>query len=152
MKHKGSITETYIHRDNVVLPALFRKAKEMASYPTTMKELCQIVASLPVPCFCISDDAALNYMRCRILKGRIKHFKSDYKNRLFEALYQTVRALMKVQSSKFKVQSIKSYTLQALDRPAPCVGLTPDEIQRKLHDMHQRNKHSRLHGYPNSKI
>ncbi len=130
MKHKGSITDTYIHRDNVVLPALFRKAKEVASYPTTMKELCQIAASLPVPYFCISYDAALDYIRNRLLHGRIKRFKTEYKNQLFEALYQTVLSLMEDGR-----RDIKKVTLLALDKPAPCVGISPVCIMNKLYDL-----------------
>lgn len=127
MKHKKSITQAYIHRDRVILPELFRQAKAIASWPSTMKQLCTIAADLPTPCFCVSDDAALDYIRRRMLHGQVRQFSTAYKNRLFEALYHEVARLRDERHL-----SLQAATLRALSSPAPCVGLTPFVIQFKI--------------------
>ena len=117
MKHKGSISQTYLKRDEVILPMLLRKARNMASWPTTMQQLCCIAASLPTPFFCIADDAALDYVRKRHLHGIVKTFRTAYRQRLYEASPE---------------MGLQNCVWKALARPAPCVGLEPRIIQRKI--------------------
>ncbi|MBR0166144.1 MAG: hypothetical protein IJQ13_04620 [Prevotella sp.] len=126
MKHKGSISHTYKRRDAVVIPFLFRKAKMVAEYPTNTHKLFKIAADLPVDRFYISDDAALRYIRKRYYKGKHDKFRSKYKERLFEALYDLVCDMMN--DDRYKSKGLATTTMLALLRPAPCVGLTPNEI------------------------
>lgn len=130
MKHKNSVTQVYIQRDEVILPRLFKKAKSIATYPTTMKQLCTMAANMPTPYFFLSDDAALDYVRKRFLHGIIKKFSTSYKNKLFEALYKEVLDIWS--DEKYKDNSLQSVVLMALSREAPCVGLTPFIIQLKI--------------------
>lgn len=128
MKHKGSISQTYLKRDAEILPQLFRKARNTATWPTTMQQLCRVVASLPTPYFCIADDAALDYARKRLFHGIAKEFRSPYKQRLYEAFWEEFKTLYDAQPDA----GLQNCVWQALARPAPCVGLTPWIIQFKI--------------------
>ena len=130
MKHKKSISQTYIDRNRRVLPELVRQAKRIASYPTTMKQLCHIAAELPTDRFYISDDAAYEYIRKRVLKNKKKKFRHVFRERIYEALYEQVLKLKKME--KYKDMDWKNITILALSQPAPCVGLTPYIIQKTL--------------------
>ena len=134
MKHKRSVSQAYIERDRRVLPELIRQAKHQATYPTTMNVLYKIAAELPTDKFYISDDAALAYIRKRYFHKVVPRFISPFKQRLFEALYDEVTAMMACK--KYREMGWKNATILALQRPAPCVGLTPYIIglrYRKLH-------------------
>lgn len=122
MKHKKSVSVAYIERDSRMIPELVRRAKRIAPYPTSMKNIYHIAAELPTDKFYIGDDAACDYIRKRIQNITPK-FLSPYKQKLFEALYEEVTYMMK--SEKYQKMGLKSTTLLALARPAPCVGLTP---------------------------
>lgn len=126
MKHKGSVSHTYRRRDAVVIPFLFRKAKAIADYPTNTHKLFKIASELPVDRYYISDDAALRYIRNRYYKGKQAKFRSRYKEQIFESLYDLVSDMMK--EEKYKTAGLATTTIMALSRPAPCVGLTPNEI------------------------
>lgn len=128
MKHKNSVTQTYIKRDRDVLPMLFRQAVAAATFPTTMRKLCTIAATLPTPFFCISDDAALDYTRKRYLNGIEKKFKSPYKQRLYNAFWEKFCEI----KNECPQMSLQSAVFRALSCPAPCVGLTPWIIQFKV--------------------
>lgn len=128
MKHKGSISRTYLKRDAVILPMLLRQARNLASWPTTMQQLCCIAASLPTPYFCIADDAALDYVRKRHLHGIVKTFRTTYRQRLYEAFWLEFVA---VYESSPEI-GLQNCVWRALASPAPCVGLEPRIIQRKI--------------------
>lgn len=131
MKHKGSISQTYLKRDAEILPLLLRQARNVASWPTTMHQLCCIVATLPTPYFCIADDAALNYARKRHLHGIVKTFRSPYRQRLYEAFWTE---FVKIYNSTPGI-GLQDCVWCALARPAPCVGLGPNIIQLKLSNL-----------------
>lgn len=141
MKHKGSVSQTYIRRDNEVIPSLFRRAVALAEPPFSVERLSVIAANLPVSQFYISDDAAIAYIRSRVLNGRIPKFRSQYKKMVFEALYEIVTDMM--QSEKYCEHDIPAVTVIALSRPAPCIGLTPNAIYQKYYLY--RKKTRRLH-------
>lgn len=128
MKHKKSISQTYLRRDKVEIPRLFVRAKEIAEYPTTTKKLFEIAAELPTDQFYIADDAAMAYIRKRILHGIRTKYTNPYKQRLFDALYEEVSRMMK--EDKYRKMGLKSTVICALSRPAPCVGLTPFVVFR----------------------
>lgn len=128
MKHKHSVSHAYKKRNTVEIPNLYRRAKQLAVYPTTTQELFRIAAELPVDQFYIPDDAALRYVRSRWIHGANKEFLSPYKKRNFEALYDTVCKMM--QEEKYRALGLATTTIIALSRPAPCVGLTPFLIHK----------------------
>lgn len=130
MKHKKSISQTYIDRNRKVLPELVRRAKHIATYPTTMKQLCHIAAELPTDRFYISDDAAYEYIRQRVLKNKKQKFRHVFRQQLFDALYEQVLKLKRME--KYKDMDWKNVTILALAQPAPCVGLTPYIIHKIL--------------------
>ena len=129
MKHKGSISQTYLTRDGVVIPNLYKRARQVAEYPTTVMHLFEIAAELPVPQFYISDDAARSYIRKRFLHKKKVTFRTKYKQRLFDAFYDEVDSMMK--ESKYQEMGLMNTVVCALMRPAPCVGLTPLAILQK---------------------
>ena len=126
MKHRGAVSQTYIERDNRVLPDLIRRAKHIATYPTSSKKLLHIAAELPTDKFYIADDAALHYIYKRHLHNIRPHFINPYKERLYNALYQEVVEMMKRED--YCRLGLKTVTILALSRPAPCVGMTPRGI------------------------
>lgn len=130
MKHKGSVSQTYIERDHRVLPDLVRRAKHLTTYPTTSKKLFRIAAELPTDKFYITDDAAFEYIYKRHLHNVIPHFVNPFKKKLYEALYEEVLKMMKKEA--YCNMGLKYVTLLALDRPAPCVGLTPRGIENRI--------------------
>ena len=126
MKHKGSISQVYLRRDRVAIPDVFRRARSLVEYPTTTIRICQLAANLPVNQFYISDDAALMYVYNRTIRGRETKFVNPYKQKLFDALWKIIEQMM--QQEQYKKQGIATTTILALQRPAPCIGLTPDVI------------------------
>ncbi len=136
MKHKGSVSQTYLARDKKVLPELICQAKHLATYPISTMKLYHIAANLPTDKFYIADDAAYFYILKRVLNNINVTFKNSYKQRLYEAFYQEVTKMMK--ESKYATMSLKDISLLALDRPAPCVGLAPWGIWKAL--LRQRKK------------
>jgi hypothetical protein len=128
MKHKGSISQTYLTRDAQILPMLYRQACEIAEWPTTMRQLCCLAASLPTPFFCIADDAALHYVRRRLFHGVVKSFRSPFKQRLYDAFWREFHAIYLGHPDI----SLQDCVWRALALPAPCVGLTPWVIQFKI--------------------
>lgn len=128
MKHKASITQTYLKRDREAIPHLFRVAKSLAPYPTTTKQLFEIAASLPCDQYYISDDAALSYFRNRRFHNRVVRFKNPFKQRLFDAFYDEVTSMMA--QDRYKGVSVRDAVICSLSRPAPCIGLTPFVMYR----------------------
>lgn len=136
MKHKGAISQVYLKRDREVVPMLFKKAKQIASYPTTQEQLFRIAAEIPVDQYYLSDDTAVLYIRNRIFRGINKIHGSAYKQRLFESLYEAVCELRK--DVRYKSKGLDYITMLALQRPAPCVGLSPNVMLQKY--LQYRNK------------
>lgn len=130
MKHKGSISQAFLRRDTVVIPEIYRRAKQLAEYPTTTENLFRIAAELPVDKYYISDDAALRYIRHRLYKGKKKKFLSRYKEMVFEALYEKVTDMMK--EERYKKQGLATTVICAMETPAPCIGLSPFELYGKF--------------------
>lgn len=131
------MSQIYIERDKKILPDLVRRAKHLATYPVSMNKLYHIAAELPVDKFYISDDAAYEYMRKRILSGVRPSFNSPYKQKLFDALYQEVTNMLNCE--KYREMGWKHTTMLALSHPAPCVGLTPYIIGATIR---KRNRHN----------
>lgn len=138
MKHKGSISQTYLRRDREVLPELYRRAKRVAEYPTSNDSLFRIMADLPVDRYYIADDAAYEYVRKRHLHGFRKKYRTPQKQRLLESLYEEVTRMMG--EERYRGLSLKTATVIALMRPAPCVGLSPAGIDKIF-------SHSRAKGH-----
>lgn len=138
MKHKGSISHTYKRRDAVAIPLLFRKAKTVAEYPISIPKLLKIAADLPVDRFYITDDAALRYVRKRFYGRKRLTYRSKYKERLFDALYEQVCLMMG--EDKYRKEGLATTTILALSRPAPCVGLTPNEIYLRYLKLRGNNR------------
>lgn len=126
MKHRGSISQTYLRRDNKAVPDLYRRARAMAEYPTTTMDIFRIAASLPVDTFYIADDAALSYIRSRIYNNERRSFRNKYKQKLFDALYDEVSRML--EETRYQEMGLASTVIVALSRPAPCVGLTPGAL------------------------
>lgn len=123
MKHRGSISQTYLRRDNKAVPDLYKRARSMAEYPTTTISIFEIAATLPVDAFYIADDAALSYIRCRVYNNEKRTFRNRYKQQLFDALYEQVEAMMR--QSRYQEMGLAATVIVALSKPAPCIGLTP---------------------------
>lgn len=140
MKHKGSISQVNLRRDRIAIPDVCRRARHLAEYPTTTIRICEIAADLPVNRFYISDDAALMYIYNRAIRGKQKKFVNPYKQKLFDALWEVVSSMM--EQDKYKQQGITTTTIQALQRPAPCIGLTPYVIYI-LYLKHRKHHHER---------
>lgn len=136
MKHKGSVSQTYLSRDEKVLPDLIRQAKHLATYPISTIKLYQIAADLPTDKFYIADDAAYEYILKRMFRGVEVAFNNHYKQRLYDAFFEEVSKMMKQET--YKKMSVKNVTILALSRPAPCVGLAPWGIWKAL--LRQRKK------------
>lgn len=139
MKRKGNVSQVYIERDNHVLPKLIKKAKSLATYPTTMNKLYYIAAELPTDKFYITDDAAYAYIYKRYLHNIVPKFTNPYKHQLFEAFYNEVCQMM--QCEKYKLMGLRSTTILALGRPAPCCGLTPLAIRNRISKIRCRKRH-----------
>ena len=137
MRHKGSVSQVNIER-NRIIPYLYRKAKTLASWPTDTKSLCRIAASLPVPQFYISDEAAVYYIRNRLYHGKEKKFSNIYKQKLYRALYDKFLELM--ESEHYSNLSISELARKALTYPAPCSGLTPTTLYTVILDYMKRRK------------
>jgi hypothetical protein len=139
MKHKGSVSQTYIERDHRVLPDLIRRAKHLATYPTTSKKLFRIAAELPTEKFYITDDAAIVYVSKRHIHNITPQFANPFKKRLFDALYEEVVKMMKCE--EYSKMGLKYVTLLALSRPAPCVGLAPRGIENRISKIRCKKNH-----------
>ena len=139
MKHKGSISQTYLERDDVEIPRLYKRARQIATYPTTVMRLFEIAAELPVKKYYISDYAAYEYLRQRFFHNKKITFRSHYKQRLFDALYQDVKKMM--EQEKYQKMGLMNTTILALGRPAPCIGLSPFVILQRYSLKHSfKNK------------
>lgn len=142
MKRKGHISQTYVKRDYEVLPELFRRAKRQATYPTSTDKIFRIMATLPTDRYYICDDAALLYVRQRMLQGKEPTFRTKEKQRLYDALYQEVTAMMK--EEKYASMGIAGTVICALMRPAPCVGLSPEGIGVVFHRKLRKRRHEKV--------
>lgn len=140
MKHRGSLSQTYITRNEKVIPDLYRRAKALTEYPTTRSRLLEIAVSLPVDRFYIADDAAMFYIRNRIYNNIRQTFKTPYKQRLFDALYDEVKRMLELE--RYRNMSLASVIVIALSRPAPCIGLSPDALYLlyRKHCRHRRKE------------
>lgn len=139
MKRKGHISQTYLRRDNVVLPELYMRAKRFVSYPTSINKIFQLMAELPTDRYYISDDAAMSYIRKRMFHGEEPKFNTKERQRLYESFYNEVSTMM--EQEKYKRLGLVETTVIALMRPAPCVGLSPSGIWRKYYQKQRRKQH-----------
>jgi hypothetical protein len=135
MKRKGHISQTYIKRDRIALPELYRRAKRLATYPTSAMNIYRIMATLPTDRFYISDDAALFYMRKIFFHNITPTFRTPERRRLYEALRREVDNMMK--EEKYQELGLNTTTILALMRPAPCVGLSAEAIAKIKWRKHQ---------------
>ena len=142
MKHKGAISQVYRKRDEIIVPQLFTKAKQLSSYPTTMERLFKIAAEIPVDQYYLSDDTAVLYIRNRIFRGINKIHNSPYKQRLFESLYQKVCDLRK--NERYKSRGLDYVTMLALQCQAPCVGLSPAVMLQKYLQLKNKKRHAKV--------
>lgn len=138
MKHKGSISQVYKLRDEVIIPQLFARAKQEATYPTTLKKLFEIAANLPLDSYYLADDTAVLYIRNRVFRGINKKHRSIYKQRLFESLYEHVCELRA--DSRYMSRGLEYIVTLALQRPSPCVGLSPNVIMQKYLELKKNEK------------
>lgn len=126
MKRKGHISQTLIRRDRIILPELYRRAKRLATYPTSAMNIYHIMTTLPTDRFYISDDAALAYIRKIFFHNIQPTFRTPERRKLYEALYKEVQEMMK--EEKYQKLGLNTTTILALMRPAPCVGLSARAI------------------------
>ena len=125
MRHKGSVSQINLDREKII-PALYRKAKAVASWPTNVMKLCEIAAGLPVTKFYISFDSALYYVRSRFYYKKNKKFTDPFRQKLYDAFYD--RFLELKESPAHKEKKIPDVVLLALLSPAPTCGLSPLRI------------------------
>ena len=124
MRHKGSISQVNIERDRMV-PVLFRKAKSLVAWPTKMSVICELVANMPVTEFFISSDTAIVYVRNRYGGKEVRPFQSQYKQLLYDTLYDRFLELME---KNRKRKSIPYVVQLALASSAPCLGISPYQV------------------------
>lgn len=136
MKHRGSISQSYISRQEAII-RLYHEAKQKVSWPTTVGRLCEYIANAPVSEHYISDDAALAYVRKRFLHGIHPRFNSAYKQRLYDRFYEIFLEMRK--EPEYERMPFGDVARLALMRPANCVGLTPNAIECILHNHFGRN-------------
>lgn len=76
---------------------LFRKAKRMVAYPTTMAKICDYIAKMPASCYYLADSTAYRYV-CKRIKGEKPKFGKyqAMKEKLFEAFYQDFLRLRQI--------------------------------------------------------
>lgn len=117
-------------RDREML-LIYRKALQVVEYPTTTDKICEVVSSLPTSCYYISDTSAFRYVSQR-LKGIIPRFdKASYrKQQLYESLFKEFQNVER--QYRGKAYCIYRLVDIALERPAPCLGLSPRTIRQKL--------------------
>lgn len=137
MRHKGSISHINLERDKVV-PILYRKAKTMVEWPADTMKICKKAATLPVSEFYISLDAAVEYVRKRYYYSRKKRFRSEYKQQLYEALYD--RFLEIVEKDENINRSLPELVSMAISSPAPCSGLTPYKLYCTMLRLRKKGK------------
>lgn len=139
MRRKGSISQVNNERDKMV-PVLFKKAKRLVAWPTKMSVICELVATMPVPEFFISSDTAIDYIRRRHGGKEVRQFQSQYKQLLFDALYDRFLELMR----KNRKKSIPYIVDLALASSAPCLGLSPWKVYyimlRHMKQFHKKKK------------
>lgn len=130
MKHKGSISHVYVERDKKAVLEVFRQAKNCAEYPITVTGLLHLTAEMPTKKYYIADDAAYEYCRKRIFLHFRPQFKSNYKQKLYDAMFKEVNKMRHFEC--YKALSLRKIVALALDKPAPCIGLTPRVIGEML--------------------
>lgn len=122
MRHKGSISHVNQERDKII-PLLYRRAINLVQWPADTMTICEKAASLPVDEFYISNDAAVDYVRHRYYRGEQKKFRSTYKQKLYDALYDK---FMEAASRPENInKSLPEVVTNILSTAAPCSGLTP---------------------------
>lgn len=120
---------------------LFRKAKRMVEYPTTMAKICDYIAKMPTSCYYLADSTAYRYV-CKRIKGEKPKFGKyqDMKEKLFEAFYQDFLRLR--QMEQYKEYNTKHLVYVCLDLPAPNIGMAPRYIQMKISNYFRYKKTS----------
>lgn len=80
---------------------LFRKAKRMVEYPTTMAKICDYIAKMPASCYYLADSTAYRYV-CKRIKGDKPKFGKyqAQKEKLFEDFYQDFLRLRQMDQYK----------------------------------------------------
>lgn len=112
---------------------LFRKAKRMVEYPTTMAKICDYIAKMPASCYYLADSTAYRYV-CKRINGKKPKFGKyqAMKEKLFEAFYQDFLRLR--QMEQYKEYNTKHLVYVCLDLPAPNIGMAPRYIQMKINN------------------
>lgn len=130
MKYLNSISDTYLERDKELIQ-LFRKAKMMVDYPTTMVKICQFVSTMPASCYYIADSTAYRYVSKR-LKGIMPKFgkHQQKKKSLCESFYEEF--LIARKKEEYKGLSNCRLVDIVLTHPAPNLGISPRYIQMKI--------------------
>lgn len=125
MRHKGSISHINLERDKIV-PQLYRQAIKLVQWPADTMTVCTKAASLPVNEFYISNDAAVEYVRNRFYRNKLKQFRSTYKQKLYDALYEKFIQVVNLPENSNK--PIPEIVTIVLASKAPCSGLTPLQL------------------------
>lgn len=119
---------------------LFRKAKGMVDYPTTMAKLCDFVSQMPASCYYLADSTAYRYV-CKRIRGEKPAFGKfqSMKEQLFESFFQDFLRLRRME--QYKGYNTKHLVFVCLELPAPNLGMTPRYIQMKInHHFHNKRK------------
>lgn len=113
---------------NEYLPKLWAEAKRRATYPTTFKQLLELMASLPTDRYYISEEEGLRAV------FQYKPRKNHYKDLLFRSFLDLYHDLRNTE----KYKNVAAYKLVAicLSHPAPCIGLSPRSLQRIVSKYH----------------
>ncbi len=141
MKHVNSISQIKIDRDREII-RLYQEAKRVVQWPTTMAKICDYVSQMPTPCYYISFDAAYSYVRKR-LKGIIPKYSKyrHQKKTLLESFYNDFLLTAEHERSQGNQKSVYLLVEITLQRPAPCLGLKANYIQ-KIISTHVRTLNS----------
>ena len=120
---------------------LFRKAKRMVEYPTTMAKICDYIAKMPASCYYLADSTAYRYVCTRIKAEKPKFGKYQaMKEKLFEDFYQDFLRLR--QMDQYKEYNTKNLVYVCLNLPAPNLGMAPRYIQMKINNYFRNKKTS----------
>lgn len=132
MRKKG-VSSDFIEKRDLELMRLWNMAKQYAYEDKTrqyqMKDLYDLVSTLPCNGFYVSEESAWRYIQSR-RKGRTPHLKSRHRRILFERLYDIVMSL-RLRASYVPIE-LKRLMYKAMMMRAPCIGLSPAGIRRQI--------------------
>lgn len=114
-------TSQFTKERNEYITALWKKLKKEAVYPVLARELAYKMAVIPVDRYFISEERAF-----WLISHKCKGMKNKYKDVLYKSfldLYNDLRL-----TDKYKNEPQYKVIAEALSRPAPCLGLSPEYI------------------------